>query len=234
MNRKLVVLAMISLTVLAGCKPNQPEQAKNLENYKKQTVTVQDLSGWSFWGMGKAFDAGNGQFCLMENDSSLGVTLISPDSYQGDVIVRYKTLALTASTVLVAMHSASDKGAGGTLTIPQGHNGNMGLWINEKDNYFYAFRNAPHNATPFIRKYPVMGNEPIGSYPENIMLPGIYYDIELGRIGDTLWLSINDAKIIETADNEMFPGGHIAFRVRGSAGLKAACLIKDLEIYSVQ
>lgn len=238
MKSKVIALIALTSILLFGCKQQPAENKENYENsidlssFKKKTTSSQDLSTWNFWGMGKAFDAGNGQFCLMENDSTLGVTLISPDSYAGDLIIRYKTLALTPSTVLVVMHSASDKDSGGKLTIPEGHDGSQGIWVKDKDNYFYAFRNAPHNATPFIRKYPLPGNKPIGMYSENIMLPGIYYAVEIGKIDDQLWLSINNNRIIETSDENILPGGHIAFRVRGSAGLKAACLIKDLEIFT--
>jgi hypothetical protein len=203
-----------------------------LENYKKEVITSTDLEGWDFWGLGKAFNAGGGQFCLTENDSTMGAVLISPDSYVGDVIIRYKTFALTSATVLVVMHSASDLDSDVNLTIPEDHNGAMGIWVNEKDNYFYAFKNASHNNPPFLRKYPVPGGNALAVGDENLMLPGKYYAIEIGRIGNKLWLNIDGEKVLETEDESILPGGHIVFRVRGTAGFKAACLIKDLEIYS--
>jgi hypothetical protein len=43
---------------------------------------------------------------------------------------------------------------------------------------------------------------------------------------------VDGEKIVETEDESMLPGGHMAFRIRGTAGFKAACLIRDLEIYS--
>ena len=193
---------------------------------------MEDLAKWEAYGLGKAFHAGNGQYCLMEDDSTLGLVLISPRAYKGDVIVRYKTMALTSSTVLVFMHSVSDPGAVETLTIPEDYNGNMDLWIHERENYFCAFRNAPHNYTPFIRKYPEPGNNALVSANENFMMPGKYYAIEIGRMSNKLWLSIDGNKILETTDHETYTGGHLIFRIRGTAGLKAACLIKELEIFS--
>jgi hypothetical protein len=147
------------------------------------------------------------------------------------VIIRYKTMALTSATVLVFMHSATDVGSD-KLTIPIDYDGNMGLWVNEKDNYFYAFKNAPHNFPPFLRKYPVPGGEALAMATENFMLPGVFYDIEIGRVGNNLWLSVDGQKIIETEDKSILPGGHLAFRIRGTAGFKAACMIKEVEIYS--
>ena len=209
----------------------QSKSPLDLDKYNKELVSSQDLAGWNFWGMGKAFESGGGSFCLTENDSTVGAVLISPESYAGDVIVRYKTLALTSAAVLVFMHSASDVGSD-KLTIPTDYNGNMGMWTSEKDNYFHAFRNEAHNFPPFIRKYPVPGEDAIGMARENIMLPGVFYSMEIGRIGNRLWLSVDGQKIIETVDESILSGGHLVFRVRGTAGFKAACLIKEVEIYS--
>jgi len=228
---RLVTGLMFLILALSSHAQQPSEISLDPGKYQKETVNSEDLLGWDFHGMGKAFKSGGGSFCLTENDSTVGAILISPDSYTGDVIVRYKTLALTSATVLVFMHSATDVGSE-KLTISSGYNGNMGLWVREKDNYFYAFRNAPHNLPPFIRKYPVPGGEALAMAEENFMLPGVYYSIEIGRMGNRLWLSVDGKKIIETEDKSILPGGHLAFRIRGTAGFKAACLIKEVEIYS--
>jgi len=91
---------------------------------------------------------------------------------------------------------------------------------------------SAHNLPPFIRKYPEPGREALVLARENFMLPGIFYDIEIGRIGNSLWLSVDGRKVIETEDESILSGGHLAFRIRGTAGFKAACLIRDVEIYS--
>jgi hypothetical protein len=233
MNRisRLLAVAFLLIISINSQAQQQTGTNLNLENYQKEAISAQDLASWDFWGMGKAFASGGGAYCLTENDSTVGAVMISPASYSGDVIVRYKTLALTSATVLVVMHSATDVGSD-KLTIPVDYNGNMGIWTKEKDNYFYAFRNAPHNFPPFLRKYPVPGGEAIAMASENFMLPGVYYAIEIGRIGNSLWLSVDGQMVIETEDESMLSGGHLAFRIRGTAGFKAACLIKDVEIYS--
>jgi len=229
-NRLLVVVLFVA-TSISTLAQEQLGTRLDLENYNKDAISAEDLGSWDFWGMGKAFASGGGAFCMTENDSTLGAVMVSPVSYDGDVIVRYKTLALTSATVLVFMHSATDVGSE-KLTIPTGYNGNMGMWVNEKDNYFYAFRNAPHNFPPFLRKYPVPGGDAIAMANENFMLPGVYYDIEIGRVGNKLWLNVDGENIFETKDESVLSGGHLAFRIRGTAGFKAACLIKDVEIYS--
>ena len=109
-------------------------------------------------------------------------------SFQANSPIDVYSLSLTSSTVLVTLLSASDKGSSGVLNIPEAYNGKMSFWTKEKENYFFAFRTAPHNNPPFLRKYPVPGNEALASASENFMLPGIHYEIELGRIDNKLWL----------------------------------------------
>lgn len=228
---RIWTVVLITGLAISTHAQQQHESSLDLEKYKKELVSSGDLAGWDFFGMGKAFESGGGSVCLTENDSTVGAVLISPESYTGDVIVRYKTLALTSATVLVFMHSVSDVGSD-KLTIPADYNGNMGMWTTDKDNYFHAFRNEAHNFPPFIRKYPVPGEAALALASENVTLPGVFYTIEIGRIGNKLWLSVDGQKIIKTVDESMLPGGHLVFRVRGTAGFKAACLIKEVEIYS--
>ena len=231
-KNRISLVSLLFVFTIISCTPPSTEPETDLSSYTKETVSADDLANWNFQGLGKAFNAGGNQFCLMEADSTFGVVLISPKAYDGDVIVRYKTLALTTPTVMVFMHSASNIGSDEDLTIPEDYNGNMGFWMTNCENYFYAFKNASHNFTPFIRKYPVPGNESLVSAKENFMVPGKYYAIEIGRIDNTLWLSIDGKKILETTDDTIYNGGYLAFRLRGTAGFKAACLIKDMEIYS--
>lgn len=226
-----LVVLIILISITATEKQNIPAPL-DLDGFKKKEFTTKDLSEWELHGLGVAFDAGTGQFCLKENDSTLGVTLISPQYYKGDIVVRYKTMALTSASVLVVMLHASDLKSTNQLSIPDDYNGNMGMWVNEKSNYFFAFRNEPHNYTPFIRKYPIPGNNALTAAEKNIMLPGKYYSIEIGKIDNELWLAIDGEKVVKTTDSKELAGGHLIFRIRGTASLKAACLIKELEIYN--
>ena len=195
---------------------------------KKNIISPDELIGWTLVGKGHAEKYG-AQIAMQESDDSKGIMLVSPDAYSGDIIVRYKVMALTPATVLVALVSLSDVGESLNLTIPEDFDGSLGLFTGEKENYFFAFKNAPHNVTPFIRKSPDVNNT-LGSASENKMIAGIYYDIEIGKYGEKLWLSVDGEKIIEAEDSESLKGGHLALRIRGTAGFKAGCLIKDLEI----
>lgn len=196
----------------------------------KTLINSDELSKWTFVGEGKAEKSGS-QIAMQESDNSKGVMLVSPESYSSDVVVRYKTLALSSATVLVALVSLSDPGDSENISIPDNFDGSLGLFTNEKENYFFAFKNAPHNVTPFVRKSPATG-ETIASADKNSMIAGVYYDVEIGKVQGKLWLAVDGVKLFETEDATPLAGGHLALRIRGTAGFKAACLIKDLEIFT--
>ncbi len=196
-------------------------------------LTPEDLNTWSFYGQGEKLVESHNMFFMKEDPKeSNGVMIVSPESYDENVVVKYDVMTLTPASVLVAILSASNKGDDSRLSIPSNYDGSMSLWINDVESYFYAFRNGPHNFTPFIRKYPVPeGQDPaLVSYEKNIMHPGVFYSIEIGRKGDLLWLKVDGKTILETKDENAWGGGHIAFRIRGTAGEYAACLIRNVEI----
>jgi hypothetical protein len=196
----------------------------------KTTVSSNELSNWNVLGKGKVEKSGS-QIAMQESDDSKGIMLLSPDVYDNDVIVRYKAMALTPATVFVAVLAASDEGESEDLTIPDDYDGNFNFWTKEIENYVFAFKNAPHGVTPFIIKSPnVKQNLAIAS--ENTMIAGVYYDIEVGKYQGKLWLAIDGKKVLEAEEKEPWGRGHVALRIRGTAGFKAGCLIKDLEILS--
>jgi len=188
------------------------------------------LLKWQLLGKGSVFTSTNGQTCLMESENTQGVMLVSPAYYQGDVVVKYKALALTSASVFVTLLSATKTDAH-ALNIPEEYDGSMGFWINDAANYFIAFKNAPHGATPFIAKNPGFTTACTASEQDR-MVAGVYYDIEVGKQGAKVWLSVDGQKILDWEDEAPIEGGHVALRLRGTAGLKASALIKDFVIYS--
>lgn len=195
-------------------------------------VTLEELNEWTFLGQGTKMVESHNSFFMKEAPQSEGVMILSPGTYSDKVVVKYDVMTLTPATVLVAILSASNLGNDEEITIPKDYDGTMKLWIEDVQSYFYAFRNGPHNFTPFIRKYPVAdgGNPALVSLDKNIMSCGNFYSVELGRDGNKLWLKVDGKTILETKDETPFSGGHIAFRIRGTAGEYAACLIRNLEI----
>ncbi|HKK61086.1 MAG TPA: hypothetical protein VJ951_00920 [Bacteroidales bacterium] len=217
---------ILALTIFAGSAYGQA----NDYGLKAKKVSPDELMNWTLLGDGTA-QKGGPRVAFQESDDSKGIMFVSPEAYSSDVIVRYKVMALTPATVLVALLSVSDLGETEDLTVPSYFDGSLGLFLQEKENYFFAFKNGPHNLTPFVRKSPYKG-ESLGSAKENLMIAGVYYDVEVGNYQGKLWLTVDGEKLFEVEDDAPLGGGHIALRIRGTAGLKAACMIKDLEILS--
>jgi len=228
---KLILLLLCVSTLGSIAQVNEGELKKN---YTLQEVSPSELENWNFYGYGKAFNEGHKQFCVAEADETKGAMIVSPNKYGEDVIIRYKTMSLTPAGVLVAILSATDFGASEELTVPQDYDGSMPFWRDKVDCYFFAYRNAPHNFAPFVRKYPKKDNTALGSAKENVMQVGIYHDVEVGRSGKNLWLKVDGKLLFKATDENPLSGGHIAFRTRGTAGFKGAFLMKDLKIYYKQ
>jgi len=68
----------------------------------------------------------------------------------------------------VALLSVSDVGDSDKLTVPEDFDGSLGLFTKENEDYFFAFKNGPHNVTPFVRKSPERKTP--GSASENTMI----------------------------------------------------------------
>jgi len=226
MNLKELFGLLFFLSFSIGLSYGQSEK----NNLKRDTIAISDLSKWKLLGKGEVSTWGD-QVSLKEVDNSKGVMLISPEIFKNDVILNFKVYALTPATVIVAMLSVSDEGESDELTIPDNYDGSIGLWTESKENYFIAFKNAPHNKTPFVKKNP-KSQKPLIAAEENYMIAGIYYEIEVGKKKGKLWFSIDGKKVFETLDTNLLTSGHIALRLRGTAGFSAGCLIKDLIISS--
>lgn len=229
MNRiltfRLFFLLLLSVHISFASITNSPDMPPD---WKEQKISADDLVKWKLLGKGKVFNILNAQTCLSEAEDSQGVMLMSPDSY-GDVILKYKVLALTPATVLVTILSASDALGENTLTIPSNYAGGMKLLNEDSKNYFFAYKNAPHGANPFILKNPGSVQIVNASGPD-LMVAGIYYDVEIVKTSKNIRMSINGKRVMEMLDNSPLGRGNILFRVRGTAGLTASCLIRDLSI----
>ncbi|MDA9589759.1 hypothetical protein N9R65_03095 [Opitutales bacterium] len=199
---------------------------------KEIRVSPGALSQWSFYGGGfVAVDAQQQHTVLAETPGSKGVMLVSPASYDGDLVVSYKIRPLTPESVLVAMLSVSDRGADATLHLPEDYDGNMGYLTTDTDNYFVAFHNAAHNASPFIRRYSeaTVGREQLVLAESNSMTTE-WHTVEVGKQNGRLWLKVDGAIIIEASDPAALEAGRFIFRMRGTSERIGVCLIKDLRI----
>lgn len=224
---RLLFLALLSVHTAYAFGSNSGDTPSG---WKEQKISAEDLAKWRQLGKGKVFTILNAQTCLSEAEDSQGLMLMSPETY-GDVILKYKVLALTPATVLVTVLSASDISGGNGLNIPSDYAGGMKLLNEDSKNYLLAYKNAPHAANPFVLKNPGSSQTAHASVPD-LMIAGIYYDVEITKSGNQISMSIDGKKIVEMQDNSPLGKGNILFRIRGTAGLTASCLIRDVRILS--
>lgn len=213
MNKRLI--APLLATLLAStlhAKSVSPEELK---------------SDWNFYGMGSAA-AQNRMFYMEEAEGSKGVMIVSPEAYEGDITIRYELMPMNAASVCVAVLFATDAGESTTLTMPDNFDGSMGHWVNNVDNYFFAFHNMAHDRKPFAIRFPT--KDAIGEAENNVMRAGEFHTIEIVRKGESLSLSINGKRHFVGKDPNRLESGHLAFRIRGIPQIPAACLIRNLTI----
>ncbi len=193
-----------------------------------EVLSAKDLAeNWSFHGMGVG-RVQNRMFYMAEAEESAGVMLVSPNAYQGDLVLRYEIMPLNPGSVCVAILSAGSGSEPGAPLLPPEYDGGMGVWTRGISNYFFAFHNAAHDRSPFAVRYPE--GTPLGEHPANVVRSGEFSRIEIGRNGKTLWLTVNGIRLFDAEDADPLPGGHLALRLRGIQGMPAAALIRNLSV----
>lgn len=225
MTNKSILLLLLCFPVWIQAA-GQPASAP--VGVKEEKVDPGEMKGWTFLGQGETFLWGN-QLGVKEAPGSKGVMLLSPKHYGKEVVVQFKALALTPATVFVVILSARDRDKD-SLIIPAGYDGGMNLW-EQGQNYFFAFKNAPHGSTPYIKKNFSPLKEAVAPAQDH-MNTGTYYEVEIGCMSNKLWCRIDGKLMVEMKEEQLLPGGHLALRLRGLPGFEAACLIKDLVIQS--
>jgi hypothetical protein len=194
-------------------------------------ITADSLIKWNFYGVGVA-KIDHQQVFLKEHENSVGVTMVSPKKFSGNVVMRYKLMPLTAATVCVAMLNIHNQD-NFDLTIPNYYSGYVQFWLMESSGYFFAFHNMAHNQQPFVRRCDVINgtNKKLQEGKENAMIENRYYEVEVGKKGKRIWLKIDNNIVLDIEDEgKTFEKGYLALRIRGTADDLASCLIKDLEI----
>lgn len=199
---------------------------------QKEALSVDDLLSWSKWGNGYFGNFRNRAVQMTEDPHSEGIMLVSPKSYERDVVVTFDVMTLRPATVLVFMHSISDGTGSGTLAIPPGFDGAMSGWPQNASSYFFAFHNAPHFRHPFVNRWGPDGVKLLQEAGQNYMSTGKWHSVEVGRSGGRLWLQIDGEMVLDVTDPDPFGAGHLAFRIRGSGTERASCFIKDVVIRS--
>ena len=231
MKNKLLIFLVTSLfSFLSVIAQDTGDRAWYInDDYKVREIGTDELMNWNFVGSGQ-LSVANRQVYLAESQGSAGILLVSPSKLENDHIVSYDVMALRPGTVLVALMSLSNKEDGG-LMFEEDYDANLRYIINNANAYMIAFLNSPHNRYPFVNRFPAKAN-PLVEADRSYMQPGVYYHIDVGRENGRIWLAIDGEKVIEGVDPDPLEDGHFSFRIRGTAGETASCLIRNVKIYS--
>jgi len=223
---KYACICMNVLIFLFGCS----ERTLTIEH-----ISLQELSNWRTLDKGLSQVVGE-EIIIEEIDGSDGYFLISPKTYHGDLIINYKVKALSESSVMIVLFSASDKGITEGLTLPskEAKGRDFWTWRTHLEHYNLTFNNASHGYTPFFYKNltPLSKGFRLNK-AENIMNTMEWYDVEIGKQGKRLWFKLNNELIFEQEDCVPLEGGHVLFRISGTTGeevIFAKIAIKDLII----
>lgn len=227
-NSSLLTIVLISILMITSCKSN---------DFIENKISSQELSQWKTIGKGKT-SIKDHEFIFEEIDSSGGFFLVSPKSYQGDMVLQYKIKGLSKASVLIVLFSASDTAETIELTLPKKNANTEDIWEwrREMNHYNVTFNNKSHGYTPFFYKnISSLERDFHLRKQENIMNHNQWVSVEIGKKENRVWFSLNDIVIFERTDHNPLLGGHLIFRISGTTtqeeSILAKASIKDLMIY---
>jgi len=229
--KRVLTISTITLVVLAlGCTTT-PETGRTARS-GPNAFTPNELLLWDFYGIGDLAPMDTETIRMSEGENSKGVMIISPESYPGDVTLSYQVNALNPASVLVALLCLSDPGNPDAMTVPVSYDGNIEWLLRDEEDYFFAFHNAAHNSTPFLRRHPGGGEEgtKLAELAQNFMRPEVWYSVEAGREKGRVWLKVDGVTVLEAFDPAPLSGGRVALRIRGTPETMAECLIRNVSL----
>ena len=189
------------------------------------------LQSWPVIGNGFVAEA-DGATLLAEYPGSSGVMFISPKVYGCDARVQFEVLPLNPESVLVVMMGASAPGTSPKINLPEDYDGSIGHLLAKTDAYFFAFHNAAHKRTPFVRKHPFARGESsdIAAVPDNVMTTQ-WHNIEVVHSCDgELSLIIDGKTMIDAKDDDPLAGGQIVLRLRGTKTHTASAMFRNFTV----
>lgn len=220
---------MLVASCLGGAVAAANQGPDSVRSWERTEISPAELMGWSQWGRGSFVNFRDQSLQMVEDRDSEGLMLISPEPMPVDSAVSYRVMTLQPATVLVVMHSFAEDSSG-ALNLPSNYDGGVSV-LAGRSFYFFAFHNAPHNRHPFVRRSDGSHAETLAEAKRRYLQPGLWHDVEIGRAGGRVWLKVDGEVVLDTRDSAELPGGHLAFRIRGTGGEPASCLITDVALH---
>lgn len=204
-------------------------------NAQEIKISPAELSRWQTLDKGKT-SIDNGALVMEETAGADGYFLISPEVYSGNYVVTYKVKALSESSVLITLFSASQKENPDKLTVPAAHSSPQEIWKwrSNMQHYNLTFNNISHGYTPFFFKNLSPSSKGFNErLAENIATVGKWHEVEIGKSESRLWFKMDGQVFFDVKDSDPLKAGHLIFRISGTTGEKtilAKAAIKDLVI----
>lgn len=193
------------------------------------------MSRWQTLDKGKTSII-DGAVIMEETAGADGYFLISPEVYSGDYVMNYKVKALSESSVLITLFSASQKENPDQLKVPAQHSSPQEIWKwrSNMQHYNLTFNNISHGYRPFFFKNLTPETKGFNELlDENIATVGVWHDVEIGKSDSRVWFKLDGKEIFNVQDADPLETGHLIFRISGTTGAKtilAKAAIKDLVI----
>lgn len=185
---------------------------------------------WAFYGQGEAKQFRD-LFYLGEAGQSKGAMIVSPYRLGEDYRLSYDIMPMNAASVLVVYASIAPAGDPEAPPVPEDFDGDLGELFAVTEGVFFAFHNAAHNRTPFAARIPAGGGvELLEEFGQPVMRAGRWSSVEIRKSGREVTLVIDGRKVVSDTLAGDAPAGRLSFRVRGTAGEPASCLIRDVTI----
>lgn len=223
---RYIILLKLTLLAFVQTELNAQEQIK---------ITARELSQWFTLDKGKTSIDGDA-LVMEETAGADGYFLISPEAYSGDYVISYQVRAMSESSVLITLFSASQPANPDGLKLPAKDSTPQEFWTwrSNMQHYNLTFNNSSHGLSPFFFK----NLSPLsrGFYdrlPENIATVGKWHAVEIGKKGSRIWFKMDGKEYFNVQDCDPLRAGHLIFRISGTTGEKvilAKAAIKDLSI----
>lgn len=201
------------------------------DSRKAKSVNLEELATWDILGPGRAdiiqTKAGPAVEFRGQSPSPDAIVLLSPTKYAPKIILRFRILFKVPRSLVVMILSASAPGTGAKLTLPEQYPG-WSFWGHTKtpgaQSYLFSIHTAFHQRDALLRRWP----KTLHATPDTLNEEQRWYSVEMGKVGNSIWLDHSGRSLLYGTEPHPLPGGHIGFLFTGDGD--ARVLIRDVSI----